>query len=145
MSKIVHNCYKRFFWIPDYIWEILKKDFEKIWSDFVKTLSNTEAPLKQSAVIQECDTKDESIVHISKILIKLKASRNFMKAKIFINSFFWQSWSKVPWSWSATKSKKKVILISPFFFEITTAVLRFDATEQCVVPEHWDWSRFQDS
>ena len=77
--------------IPDYIWEILKKDFEKIWSDFVKTLSNTEAPLKQSAVIHECDTKDESIVHISKILINLKASRNFMKAKIFIYSFFWQS------------------------------------------------------
>ena len=35
-------------------------------------------------MIQECDTNDESIVHISKILIKLKASRNFMKAKIFI-------------------------------------------------------------
>ena len=79
-------------------------------------MSNTEAPLKQSAVIQECDTKDESIVHISKILIKLKVSRNFMKAKMFVYSFFWQSWS-------ATKSKKKIILISPFFFEITTAFL----------------------
>ena len=62
----------------------MKKDFEKIWSDFVKTLSNTEAPLKQSAVIQECDNKEEIIVHISKILIKLKASRNFMKAKIYL-------------------------------------------------------------
>jgi hypothetical protein len=92
----------------------MKKDFEKIWSDFVKTLSNTEAPLKQSAVIQECDNKDGSIVHISKILIKLKASRNSIKAKIFIYSFFWQTGHLL----DPLQITKRMIFYSPFFFEI---------------------------
>ena len=59
----------------DYYLELLRKDFEKIWSDQMKTLSSTETPLKQSPVINKCDTKEENIVHISKIFIKLKVRR----------------------------------------------------------------------
>ncbi len=58
-----------------YFHQVYQKEFEKLWSDHVKSLQGPLAPVKQTAVIfgDEAKIRREIAIPISEVLIKLKA------------------------------------------------------------------------